>query len=229
MQFFRNWSTAFCLQSESTEPEVEPVSLPQPVAPNVNNASQSSSGNRVQRTEARFIREMKPLLEKLKAKDLGEQSLGEFIASIIQLFPEDSVRVELISCITSHLRKSFNEELTFLQLLVSLTLNESEQNELHDMLVDLPRGVLGDKEHQEEIRVFVDALGETKNAIQLHRKSFSRIKKYKNASSFLEDIMASIVLSLSDPTMSSTERMKHYSSLQSCLKSPLSSINIGML
>lgn len=225
MQYFRQISSTLCLNTPESSPDQSESPL---VVPN----SGPTMGSRSTIPTALpndFLEEIQGLLLQLESKEYSKDNLGEIILTILTHFKEDNARSELISCIASHLRKSCKDnEIMFLNHLVTRALNEKEQKELYEMLQHMPSSVLGNEEEKQVTRVFVDALKDTRQSIQVHRKNFSQMKEYKDMGKFLEYMMTIIVNSLNDPTLSLKDKVDAFSvSLQS-LKSPLGRLSIGL-
>ena len=225
LRFFRELSSHLCLPEESIEPVVDTTVHPMP--------SRGSSERRRAPSNLRaippFVELVDPLVTRLERGEVSGEQLGEVVQAIISAFEEDAVRVKLTSVVGSHLRKASSSEDSFLRELIRQALSEAEASSLHQTLKDLPSGVLGDEAQQEESRVFVNALQDTRASIQHHQRAFNRLKKYKDNSDFVERTIGAIVRALSNEGVDPSIRISAYTCMMTTLASPLAKASIGKL
>ena len=132
-------------------------------------SSTSISGTQKSNIISEEIEECIQLLQNEK----NPQKIRELLFNLCLNIPNENVKFEVLSRIVTHFRKTL--EKSTIKLLENLITNgipeEEKRKDLLDVLLYLPSATLGDRTAQEETRVFVNALTETRNAIKQNKKT----------------------------------------------------------
>lgn len=161
----------------------------------------------------------------LLQNEKNPDKIKELIFNLCFNIPNENIKFEVLSRIVTHFRKTL--EKSTIKLLENLITNgipeEDKRKDLMDVLLYLPSATLGDRAAQEETRVFVNALTETRNAIKLNKKTLQITPE-------LVDLLIRLIIStISNPSFTEEDQLSIIGNLIKSLQSPLSRLNIGNL
>ena len=193
---------------------------------NDSNDSPEGEVNVVQENRSNGISEEIEECIQLLQNEKSQEKIKELLFNLCSQLPNENIKFELLSRIVTHFRKTL-EKSTFklLNNLITMGIPEEEkQKDLMDILLYLPSATLGDRKSQEETRVFVNVLSETRNAIKHQKKSLQINPE-------LIDLLIRLIISTvsNSSLFSEDDQLEIIGNLIKSIQSPLSRLNIGNL